>query len=124
MSTRAASVSPRADACGCHHTGVLCLAGCLMSLGTGGALVALVSAFPQLVWRSERRILLFGVATGLLVASGVTPWRAGVLPYPADPVLVRRCGRLRRMSNVPAVGALLSFCFRAVFAFMPPALRG
>ena len=94
----------------------------MVSLGAGAALVALVSAFPQLVWLSEHKLLVFGVAGALLAASAILIWRARKLPCPADPVLGRRCGRLRKMSQVLCLVALVSIAAGATFAFLLPAL--
>src|ERR1041384_5685030 len=80
----------------------------MMSLGAGAALVALISNFPQLVWLSEHKNWVFGIAGVLLGISAITIWRARRLPCPSDPVLGRRCARLRRV-NVALCGlALLS----------------
>jgi hypothetical protein len=43
----------------------------MVSLGAGASLVGLVSAFPQLVWLSEHKNLVFAIAAALLLASGV-----------------------------------------------------
>src|SRR5919106_5836222 len=48
----------------------------LVSLGAGAAVVGLVSTFPQLVWLSEHKALVFGIAGVLLAGSGVMIWRA------------------------------------------------
>ena len=42
----------------------------LVSLGAGAALVGLVSAVPQLIWLSEHKALVFGVAGAMLLLSG------------------------------------------------------
>src|SRR3954471_8691797 len=70
----------------------------LVSVGAGAVLVGLVSAIPQLVWLSEHKALVFGMAGALLAASGVLLWRARRLPCPVDPVAARSCTRLRRVS--------------------------
>ena len=65
----------------------------LVSVGAGAVLVGLVSTFPQLVWLSERKALVFGIAGGLLALSAWMIWRARRLPCPVDPVAARSCMR-------------------------------
>ena len=89
----------------------------LVSLGAGAVVVGLVSAVPQLVWLSEHRALVFGIAAVLLLLSGVVLWRARTLPCPTDPALARSCTRLRRVSHgLYGVSAVL-FLLGAAFAF-------
>lgn len=94
----------------------------LVSIGAGAALVGLVSTFPQLVWLSEHKALVFGVAGVLLAISGASIWRARRLPCPVDPAAARSCTRLRRLSAVIYGFALLCFVGGGVFAFLLPAL--
>ena len=94
----------------------------LVSLGAGAALVGLVSAVPQLIWLSEHKELVFGVAAALLLLSGVTLWNARRLPCPTDPQLARSCMRLRTLSNRLWMVAAISYAVGAVFAFVLPAL--
>ena len=65
----------------------------LVSLGAGAAVIGLVSTFPQLVWLSEHKGVVFGVAGLLLVGSGLLLWHARRLPCPVDPVAARSCTR-------------------------------
>jgi len=94
----------------------------LVSLGAGAALVGLVSAFPQLVWLSEHKSWVFGLAGVLLVASGAMLWHARRLPCPADPAAARSCTRVRRISAVLYGVAVGSFLLGGVFAFVFPML--
>lgn len=96
----------------------------LVSLGAGATLVSLVSAVPQLVWLSEQKIAVFGIAGALLLISGVMIWRARTLPCPIDPVAARACKRLRRVSGVLYGVALGSYLLGATFAFVLPAVIG
>ncbi len=90
----------------------------LVSLGAGAALVGLVSAFPQLVWLSEHKGWVFGIAGALLAASGGMLWHARRLPCPVDPGAARSCMRLRRISAILYWVALGSFLVGATFAFV------
>jgi hypothetical protein len=94
----------------------------LVSLGAGAVLVGLVSAFPQLVWLSEHKALVFGVAGALLVGSGFLIWRARRLPCPADPAAARSCTRLRRLSTALYGFSVVCFAAGAIFAFILPVL--
>ena len=92
----------------------------LVALGAGAAVVGLVSAFPQLIWLSEHKAVVFGAAALLLVVSGVVLWRARSLPCPADPALARACIRMRRISHVLYGVSLTFFGVGAAFAFILP----
>ena len=94
----------------------------LVSLGAGAAMVGLVAAFPQLVWLSEHKAGVFGVAAVLLLVSGAMLWRARSLPCPADPAQARICTRLRRISHWLYAAAAASFVLGALFAFVLPHL--
>ncbi len=96
----------------------------MVSLGAGAALVALISNFPQLVWLSEHKLLVFGAAAAMLAISVFMVWRARRLPCPSDPVSGRRCARLRRINLVLCGLATLSIAAGATFAFLLPALAG
>jgi len=94
----------------------------LVSIGAGATLVGLVSAFPQLVWLSEHKLLVFGIAGGLLAASGIMLYKARRLPCPVEPSAARSCTRLRRLSAVVYGTALVCFVAGGFVAFVLPAL--
>jgi hypothetical protein len=94
----------------------------LVSLGAGAALVGLVSAIPQLIWLSEHKALVFGIAGVLLLLSGITLWNARRLPCPTDPRLARNCMRLRAISNRLWVAAAIGYAVGATVAFLLPVL--
>ena len=94
----------------------------LVGIGAGAALAGLVTAVPQLIWLSEHKPLVFGVAGALLAVSGAALWVGRRAPCPADPALARACQRLRRISTVIYAIALTSFATGATFAFVLPAL--
>lgn len=90
----------------------------MVALGAGAALAGLVTAVPQLIWLSEHKMGVFGVAFAALALSGLTLWRSRILPCPADPQLAITCQRLRRVSmGVWAVAALCT-AVGFVFAFL------
>lgn len=96
----------------------------LVSVGAGAVLVGLVASFPQLVWLSEHKALVFGIAGALLSVSGLLIWRARSLPCPADPVAALSCNRLRRMSAVIYGVSVACFAIGGIFAFVLPTLTG
>jgi hypothetical protein len=93
----------------------------LVAIGAGAALAGLVTAFPQLIWLSEHKALVFGFAGLALSVSGVALWVGRRAPCPADPALARSCRRLRRFSAVVYAIALTSSAVGATFAFVLPA---
>lgn len=92
----------------------------LVALGAGAALAGLVTAVPQLIWLSEHKPLVFGVAAALLVVSGVALWYGRSLPCPSDPDAAQSCRRLRRISAVLYGLALGCFTLGTTFAFLLP----
>src|SRR3984893_6421490 len=94
----------------------------LVAIGAGAALAGLVTAVPQLVWLSEHKPLVFGLAGCLLLISGIALWRARRAPCPTDPALARSCARLRRLSVTVYAIALASFSLGVAFAFVLPIL--
>jgi hypothetical protein len=95
----------------------------MVSLGAGATLASLVTAVPQLVWLSQEKAWVFGIAALLLVASGFMQWRARTLPCPADPRAARACATLRRVGSTLYGVALIAFLAGATFAFVLPRLR-
>jgi hypothetical protein len=96
----------------------------MVSLGAGAALAGLVTAVPQLVWLSERKLLVFTIAGVLLAAGGALLWRARRLPCPVDPVAARSCTRLRRISASLYGLSLIAYVLGLLFAFVLPVLMG
>jgi len=95
----------------------------LVSLGAGAVLVGLISAVPQLIWLSEHKASVFGIAAALLAVGGaaiVWAWRQ---PCPVDPDLGRKCMRLRRASIWLYGISAGMFLFGGLFAFVVPATR-
>ena len=94
----------------------------MVALGAGAALAGLVTAVPQLVWLSQHKGAVFGVAFALLLLSGALLWRARALACPADPRLAQACTRLRRASVLLWAVAAACTALGAVVAFVLPAL--
>lgn len=94
----------------------------MVALGAGAALAGLVSAVPQLIWLSEHKTLVFGLALAMLALSGALLWHARRLPCPSDPTLAKACNRLRRASIILWWVAFACIALGAMFAFGLPAL--
>jgi hypothetical protein len=96
----------------------------LVTLGAGAALAGLVSVFPQIVWLSEHKALVFGMAALAMAVAGVMQWRARSAPCPTEPALRDACLQTRRWSWRVYVLSLLFLALGAWFAFVQPMLQG
>ena len=94
----------------------------LVTIGAGATLAGLVTAVPQLIWLSEHKPLVFGVAGMFLIVSGAALFYGRSLPCPAEPTAARACQRLRKLSAVLYALALASFGVGTIFAFLVPRL--
>jgi hypothetical protein len=94
----------------------------LVALGAGAALAGLVSVFPQIVWLSEHKALVFGVAAVAMAVGGWMQWRNRSAPCPTDPALRDACLSTRRWSARVYALSLLFLALGAWFAFVQPAL--
>jgi len=94
----------------------------MVALGAGAALAGLVTAVPQLIWLSEHKALVFGVAFVMLALSGALLRHARRLPCPSDPALATACNRLRKASVGLWWVAFACTALGAVFAFLLPSL--
>jgi hypothetical protein len=94
----------------------------LVSVGAGATLISLTSAFPQLIWLSERKLEVFGLAGAMLLAAGLMQWRARSLPCPLDADLARACMRQRHLSARIYWVSVLLYAVGAFFAFAAPLL--
>lgn len=88
----------------------------LVTLGLGAALASGISAFPQLVWISEHKGWVFGVAGTLLVFNGVILYLQRNAPCPIDPDLRDACTRGRRFSRIIFIIAVVIYGIGAWFA--------
>lgn len=91
-----------------------------ITLGMGAALAGLVSSFPQLVWLSEHKALVFGLAAVMLILAGVMQWQARNLPCPIDPAQAKACKRMRRVGIYIYLFSVFVFLTGAFFAFVAP----
>jgi hypothetical protein len=94
----------------------------LVAIGSVATLTSLISQFPQLIWISEHKPLVFGLAAAMLLLAGWLQWRARLLPCPADPALAALCTKTRRQSLWLYLFSLALFVVGALFAFVLPLL--
>jgi hypothetical protein len=94
----------------------------LVALGAGSALAGLVSVFPQIVWLSEHKTLVFGAAAVMLALAGVLQWRGRNAPCPIDPALRAACLKTRRTSARVYLAAVALFAIGGWFAIVQPLL--
>jgi hypothetical protein len=94
----------------------------LVAIGSVATLTSLISQFPQLIWISEHKTLVFGLAGAMLLVAGWLQWQARLLPCPADPALAALCTKTRRQSLWVYVFSLVLFVIGAFFAFVAPLL--
>ena len=92
-----------------------------VTLGAGAAFASLLGVFPQLIWFSEHKGIVFFVAGILLFAN--LAMRIFVPPRcPADPKLAAECARAQRVSGVILKVSLLAYLTGGFFAFIAPVL--
>lgn len=94
----------------------------LVAIGSVATLTSLISQFPQLIWISEHKPLVFDLAGGMLLLAGVLQWRARSLPCPTDPQLAALCTKTRKQSLWIYVFSVALFLIGAFFAFVAPFL--
>lgn len=92
----------------------------LVTIGSAATLVSLVSNFPQLVWISEHKGLVFGVAGTMLAIAGYLQWQARNAPCPTDPQLASVCTNTRKHSLIIYCLSVSIFGIGAFFAFIAP----
>lgn len=94
----------------------------LVAIGAAATLTSLVSNFPQLIWISEHKPLVFGLAGAMLLLAGYMQWQARYAPCPADPALAAACSKARKQSLVIYWVSVVIFLIGAFFAFIAPYL--
>ena len=92
----------------------------LVALGAGAALSSLVSLFPQVVWLSEHKEQLFGLAGLMMIGSGALQWRNRSAPCPIDPVLRDACLKTRKTASNLYAASVVLYLIGGWFAFIQP----
>ena len=94
----------------------------LVSLGAGAALASLVAVFPQIVWVSENKEIIFLMSTVLMLIGGIVQWRNRYAPCPIDLKLRQACLRTRKVSLGIYLISLALLMIGGWFAFIQPLL--
>lgn len=92
----------------------------LVAIGSAATLTSLVSNFPQLIWISEHKTLVFSVAAMMLIAAGQLQWQARNAPCPTDPQLAAICTKARKSALLVYWVSVAIFMVGAFFAFVAP----
>lgn len=94
----------------------------LVSIGLGASLVGLFTEFPQLIWLSENKNIVFAFTVFMMTASGLWIYKQRNAPCPIDPKLRHACLRGRKWSFyswMASVGiSLVGFFFAYLLPLM------
>ena len=93
-----------------------------VTLGLGASFAALVGNFPQLIWLSEHKEIVFGGSALLIGLAALFQWRSRKLQCPVDPNLGKACQSGRNWSKWALLVAILTFSCGFIFAFVLPLL--
>ena len=96
----------------------------LVTLGMGATLASLVTAFPQLIWISQYKGLVFSTSAVLMALAAYGHYRARNLPCPLDEQQARACSRSRRWSLIILALSGFLWLVGAFFAFAAPRFLG
>ncbi|KWT95526.1 hypothetical protein APY03_2403 [Variovorax sp. WDL1] len=91
-----------------------------MSLGAGASLASLLTVFPQLIWISKHKALVFGLSAAMLLVAGY--FQAKPASCPADRRLAAACVRQKLISRVVYGLAVAAYATGVFFAFVLPHL--
>lgn len=94
----------------------------LVAIGSVATLTSLLSTFPQLIWVSEHKEIVFGLAAMMLLLAGYLQWQARHAPCPAEPVLAQVCIKTRKQALFIYWISVMIFLIGAFFAFIAPLL--
>lgn len=92
----------------------------LVAIGSAATLASLVSHFPQLIWISEHKGLVFGLAGAMLAIAGYLQWQARNAPCPADAKLAEICKKTRQNALRIYWLSVGIFSVGIFFAFIAP----
>ena len=92
----------------------------LISIGMGATFAGLVGAFPQIVWLSENKILVFSLSGILILISYSLLYINRYASCPIDPNQAKACAISRKWSiRIVTLSAILWAC-GFFFAFLAP----
>ena len=91
-------------------------------LGFGAVFAGFIGAFPQLIWLSEHKLLVFLSAGLLLVIALIFQFRARATACPIDPKLAEGCATAKNWSKKILIVAISLYVLGFCFAFVLPKL--
>jgi hypothetical protein len=94
-----------------------------VALGAGAAFVSILGTFPQLVWFSEHKLVIFVVA-GACIGLNLAMQFFGPKLCPTDPILAARCTQTRRRSRILLYTSTVLYLLGGFFAFVAPMIVG
>lgn len=92
----------------------------LVSLGLGAVMAGLASNMPALIWVSEHKPLVFGMAGTMLAFNGFVLWTQRNAPCPIDLRLRDACLRGRKTSRSLYVVSCAIYLTGLFFAYIAP----
>lgn len=95
----------------------------LVALGMGASLAGFVTNFPQLIWLSQYKIVVFSISGVMLVFAYLMQRNAEDLSCPVDPELAAACASSRKWSKVILAVSIVIWLLGATFAFLLPILN-
>ncbi len=94
----------------------------LVTLGLGATLASFLGNYPQLIWLSEHKSLVFSFAGAMLALTAFSGWKWQDLSCPTDPELAKACNRTRKVSAYIFYVSIGIYCIGGFFAFIAPSL--
>ena len=92
----------------------------LVAIGSAATLASLISTFPQLIWISEHKPLVFGLAGAMLAIAGYLQWQARNASCPVNPTLAAVCMKTRKSALRVYWLSVVIFAIGLFFAFIAP----
>ena len=89
-----------------------------MSIGLGASFAGLIGAFPQIVWLSENKILVFSVSGLMILGSALLIYINRNALCPIDPDQARACISSRKWSVRISIFSGLIWLVGFFFAFV------
>lgn len=94
----------------------------LVTLGLGATLASFLGNYPQLIWLSEHKSLVFSFAGAMLALTAFSRWKWRDLSCPTDPELAKACSQTRKISAWIFYGSISIYAIGAFFAFVAPVI--
>lgn len=90
----------------------------LVSLGLGATMVSLTSAFPQIIWLGEHKVMLFSGSFVILVIASFLAYQNRNAPCPIDPALRDACIRGRKWTKFALILSWIILTIGFFFSYL------